>query len=57
MQVKSFGYECKIIDKLEVNLVKNKTNFLEYLDPTRSSKDECSTRSNNHLRSTDLFRS
>ena len=28
MQVKSFGYECIIKDKLEVNLVKTKTIFL-----------------------------
>ena len=27
------------------------------IDKTRSSKDECSTESNNHIRSTDCFRS
>ena len=35
----------------------NQNNFfIEYFDPTRSSKDECKTGSNKHLRSTDHFR-
>ena len=42
---------------LSLSLITLTMHVQDFLIITRSSKDECSTGSNNHLRSTDLFRS
>ena len=52
----SLGCQYKWIISLYVNSFHEISDNWQILK-TRSSKDECSTGSNNHLRSTDLFRS
>ena len=49
--------ECKRLHAYHKKTFQTKVRRNSQLFITRSSKDECSTRSNNHLRSLDLFRS